>query len=138
IGIEPRRAHVDAHPAVGLQPRSDHPRKRLDADLALFRQPFVVNEPDEAARAVAALLDLTAVRVPDAVAEIRVRSLRFLHDQDLVAAYPEVAVGDAPRALRVDVDFAAEAVENDEVVARALHLGEFQAQLKTCIRRSPR
>ena len=46
------------------------PRERLDADLALRGEALVAHEPDEAARAVAALLDLAAVGVEDAVAEV--------------------------------------------------------------------
>ena len=65
------RAHVHAHLAVGLEARPDRAAQRLDADLALLRQALAVHELHEAARAVAALLDLAAVGVEDAVAEVR-------------------------------------------------------------------
>src|SRR5262245_13335752 len=138
FGIESRRAHVDANLPVGLQTRSDHPGKRFDADLGLLRESVVVHEPDEAARAVAAFLDLAAVCVPDAVAKIRVGALRFLDEENLIAADTEMPVRDPPRALRAYVKGSAEAVEHDEVVARPLHLGEFEAHLRAGTRRWPR
>jgi hypothetical protein len=59
----------------------------------------VVHEAHEAARAVAALLDLAAVGVEDAVAEIGVVAAGLLDQQDLVAADAEMAVGDAAALL---------------------------------------
>jgi len=111
-----------------LHARGDDPGKRLDADFGLGRESLVVNETHEAARAVAALLDLAAVGVPDTVAEIRIDSRRFLDQKDLVAADAEVAVRDLSGALRGHLDRATHAVQDDEVVAGSLHLGEFQLQ----------
>ena len=54
----------------------------------------------EAARAVAALLDLAAVGVEDAVAEIGVGPCRRLDHQDLIAADAEMAVGEMPQLRR--------------------------------------
>jgi hypothetical protein len=49
------------------------PDLRFDADLALVGEALLMDEAHEAARAVAALLDLAAVGVEDAVAEIDAR-----------------------------------------------------------------
>ena len=57
-------------------------------------RPAVADELDEAARAVAALLDLAAVGVVDPVAEVGVGARRPLDDEHLVAADAEVAVGE--------------------------------------------
>src|SRR5258706_14364404 len=84
-------------------------------------------ESQEAARTVAALLDLAAVGVEDAVAEVRVARLRPLDDQDLVAANAEVAVRDFPQLISGQGKSGARAVQHDEVVAGTLHLGEVQA-----------
>ena len=62
--------------------------------------PLIVHEAHEAARAVAALLDLAAVGVEDAVAEIRFGVLGGFHQQDLVAAHAEMAVGQQAQLLR--------------------------------------
>ena len=51
------------------------PAGGLDADLALGGESALAHEHDEAARAVAALLDLAAVGVEDAVAEVGVRGV---------------------------------------------------------------
>ena len=85
-----------------------------------------MHEAHEAARAVAALLDLAAVGVEDAVAEVDVGAAGFLDQQDLVAADAEMAVGDAAALFGRERDGLADAVEHDEVVAEAVHFGEFQ------------
>ena len=71
-----RHAHVDGDLAVGLEPRHDEPAGGFDADLALVGQPAIAHEHDEAARAVAALLDLAAVGVEDPVAKVGVAAAR--------------------------------------------------------------
>src|SRR6266446_1597766 len=91
---EGRRPHLDADFAVGLEARDDRTSERLDADLALRREALLAYELHEAARAVAALLDLAAVGVEDAVAEVHAALLRPLDHQDLVCANAEVPVGD--------------------------------------------
>ena len=98
-----------------------HARARV-----LSRQALVAHEAHEAARAVAALLDLAAVAVEDAVAEIDARARRCgSTDQHLVGADAEAAVGQAPHLRRASsVERRARRVEHDEVVAGALHLGE--------------
>jgi hypothetical protein len=124
-GRPARCAHVDAHFAVGFQARRDAAAERIDADVALGGQAPAVHELHEAARAVAALLDLAAVGVEDAVAEIDV-GRPALHHEDLVAADAEVAVGE-PLELRArEREGLAGAVDDDEVVAGALHLGELE------------
>jgi hypothetical protein len=126
VGLEDRRAHVDGHAAVALDAGHDHARLRPDADLVLVGQPLVAHEAHEAARAVAALLDLAAVGVEDPVDEVHVGAVGRLDQQHLVGAHAEVAIRErAP--LRLGQRHAlAHAVEHDEVVARALHLGEPQ------------
>jgi hypothetical protein len=71
----------------------------LDADLVLAGQAPGVRELHEAARAVAALLDLAAVGVDDAVAEVVGGVARLFHHQQLVAADAEMPVGEAPHLV---------------------------------------
>jgi hypothetical protein len=122
--VEARRPHVDRDLSRVLDPGSDHARGGLDADLALAGEPLVEDEASEAARAVAALLDLAAVGIEDAVAEIVRGIARSLDQQDLVAADAAMAVGDAAGAPGREVDLLAYAVEHHEIVALAVHLGE--------------
>jgi hypothetical protein len=86
-----------------------------------------MDEAHEAARAVAALLDLAAVGIEDAVAEIDARRRRALDDQDLVAADAEMAVGEKARLGRRRHEVLADGVEHDEIVAEAVHFGEADA-----------
>jgi len=58
-------------------------------------EPLVAHETGEAARAVAALFDLAAVGVPDAVAEVVAGFARWLDEEELVAAMPKWRVGKA-------------------------------------------
>src|SRR4029079_14786473 len=81
------QAHVDAHFSVGRHFRNDYSAGGLDADAPRLRITAIANEPDEAARAVAALLDLKAVGVPDPVAEISVGASGFFDDEHLIAAH---------------------------------------------------
>ena len=86
-----------------------------------------MHETHEAARSIAALLDFSAVGIPDAIAEIGVAASRFFHEQHLIAADTEMPVREAFRELRRYLDVPADAVDHDEIVADALHLGEFES-----------
>ena len=90
--LEYRRPHVDRHFARRCQPRFDDAGQRFDADRVLVRQPLVAHEVHEAARAVAALFDLAAVAVEDAVAKVDVACARRLDDQDLVGTDAEAPI----------------------------------------------
>jgi hypothetical protein len=81
-------------------------------------------------RAVAAVFDFAAIRIEDAVAEIHIVARRFLDDQDLVGADAEMAAGQrAP--LRVgQVELLVNAVQHDEIVAGAVHLGELEFHVR--------
>ncbi len=81
---------------------------------------------DEAASAVAALLDLAAVGVEDPVAEIDVGARWPLDQQHLVAADAEMTIGKARDLGGVEVDALADAVEHHKIVAQSLHLGELE------------
>ena len=119
-----RRAHVDAHAPVVLDRRLDDAAERLDADRAPVGEAVIEHEAREAAGAVAALLDLGAVGVEDPVAEVDPFARRRLDEQDLVGADAEMAIGDAPPLLAPEAQRLANAVDDDEVVARAVHLRE--------------
>src|SRR2546425_1266887 len=96
----PRRIPVTAAaqapvPQASVSPaRRDDAAQRLDADLALVRELPQMDEAHEAARAIAALLDLSAVGIEDAVAKVGRWARGLLHDEDLVAPDAEMPVGD--------------------------------------------
>ncbi len=78
----------------------------------------------EAARAVAALADFAAVGVEDPVVKVGIRMPRRLDYQHLVEADPGMAVGQPADGRRSRDHRRAGGVDDDEVVARAVHLGE--------------
>src|SRR6267378_2487647 len=119
-----RRPHLDADPAVGLEPRHDRAGERLDADLALRGEALLVHELHEAARAVAALLDLAAVGVEDAVAEVHAASLRPLNHEDLVATDSQMSIRDLFQLLFIEIECRRGRIQYHEIVAGSLHLGK--------------
>ena len=105
------------------------------AFVRLSVRPLVAHEAHEAARAVAALLDLVAAAaVEDAVAEVDAGRLARLDDEDLVGADAETPVAEAAHLRGGQRERRARRVEHDEVVARALHLGEAQPSCARIIR----
>jgi hypothetical protein len=101
-------------------------RRCRPGSIVLGRQPWSRTKRAKAAGAVAALLHLGAVGVEDAVVEVRAREARRLHQQHLIAADAEAPVRE-PRGQSAVMSDLRDAVEHDEVVAEALHLGEVQS-----------
>src|SRR5690606_36479048 len=103
--------------------RLDDPAQRRHADAALAGEALVEDEASEAARAIAALFDFSAVGIEDPVAEVDTgQRLRRLHKQDLVGADTEVSVGQAPPLPCRQLHALPDTVDDDEIVARAVHL----------------
>ena len=99
LTLEHRLAHVDAHARdlarLNLQARHENARARLDRELLFLSQAEVVEIAREAADAVATHLRLTAVRIEDAHAEVRL--VRRQHVEHAVTADAVVAVADLLR-----------------------------------------
>ncbi len=76
----------------------------------------------DAARRVAARLDLAAVGVEDA--HLHVCTCGWFEQDQLVAPDAVAAVGDRMRARRRHFDAVLARVDHDKVVAEAVHLGE--------------
>ncbi len=124
--VEARRAHVDTDLAVVLHVQFDDAALGFHADALFCGQALVQHEAGEAARTVAALLDLGTVGIEDAVAEIHFRVVRRLDDQQLVEADAGVAVTPLLGVLGLNVRVLADQVEDHEVVAQPMHLGKTQ------------
>jgi hypothetical protein len=125
--LEVGRAHVDGDAAIGLLAQLEAAVHRLDDERLLVAEAARADEADEAARAVAALLDLVAAgAVEDAIAEVDARRGARLDDQDLVAADAEAPVADSAQLRGIEIERRARGVEHDEIVARSLHLREAQ------------
>ena len=122
-----RHTHIDGDVLVVLQAQRDHALHRFDPNLALPGQPPLMREADETARAVAALLDLTAVGVENPVAEIDIGAIRLFDEQNLIAAHAEMPVAEMAQLFCIEGDRLANAVDHDEVVPQPLHFREFDA-----------
>ena len=70
-----------------------------------------------------------AVGVVDAIVKIGVGSGRWGDDEDLVATDAEATITDAPDLIGAQLQGAARRVEHDEVVAQAVHFGEFNTHV---------
>ena len=121
--VKNRLAHVDFDQlADNLRP--DNAGERLHFELALLRDAVIVNVFGEAADAVAAHLDLTAVGVVDL--HLEVGDFRRMHRQQLIGADAEAAVAELLGDGFQMIDVFLQAIEKNEIVARAVHLGELQ------------
>ena len=80
----------------------------------------------ETAGTIAALTDFAAIGIEDAVAEIGGRGAGCLHQQQLVKADACVAVSELLYLLRRQEHGLINSVNDDKVVAEAVHLGEFE------------
>src|SRR5690606_10892933 len=125
-GRETGRAHVHPDLAVGQHQQGDDPGAGAHLQLVLAGQAAIPHELGETAGAVAALGHLAAVAVVDAVVEIHVGGGGRLHHQYLIAADAEVAVGEAAGEVRCHRQFLGDGVDDHEVIAEAVHLGEAQ------------
>ncbi len=85
-----------------------------------------MHEADQAARAIAAMLDLVAAVVEDAVAEVDTWRVAALDDQDLVGADTEAPVAEVAVLGGGEGQGLASGVDHNHVIARTLHLAEAQ------------
>jgi hypothetical protein len=124
LGREDRAPHLDHDPVFASPARTDDAAQRLDRDLARVRVVAVPQPLVEGADAVRAHLRPRAVRVVDVHAEVGDR--RGARDQKLIAADPEATVQELPGERLESRQLLRQAVEHDEVVAGAVHLGELE------------
>ena len=124
VGQKARCAHVDADIAVVFEAQGDDAGAGFDADFPFVGQFLFMYETHKTARPVAALLNFTAVGIEDAVAEIDTGLAGGLDDEDLVAADAEISVGQPPGQGRRQGNGLAQGVDDDKIVAQAVHFGE--------------
>jgi hypothetical protein len=113
---ELRDTHIDGDLTITLVMQHQVPGLRFDSDDLFVREPGAAYEDGEAAGAVATLRHLSAVRVKDAIPEIRIGGRRSLYEQNLIATDTEVAVGYGTDRLGAQFDPLTNAIKNDEIV----------------------
>ena len=126
----PMSTVADVHQPVGFPLERDvpQPAERLDGDFAdLGRHSLVVHEVlHEAADAVAAHLGGGAVGVVVEHEVVRPRDRRGPDEDQPVGPDTEVAVADPGHRFRGEVELLGEVVDDHEVVAKSVHLGELE------------
>ena len=126
--IEAGRAHVDGDAAVLGADGGQHPGLGLDPGLGGFL--FGHHQLGDAAGAVAARPGLGPVGVEDAHEHVGgpvpLAIFRRLDDQELVATDAQTPIGDGARVGTAEADVPLAGVEDDEIVAQAVHFDERQ------------
>src|SRR5688572_6040646 len=129
LRLEIRSAHVHGDQVGVVHARADQPRRAVEQQLVAAVRGFraaPMEERGEAARAVAALLDLAAVGVEDAVVDLRALAARRLEDERLIETNPGMTRGQRTPLLGGRQAAVARRIEHDEIVAEAVHLRELE------------
>ena len=85
---------------------------------------MIVHEAHKAARPVAALTHFSAIRIKNPVAKVGIGTGGFFDQQNLVATYAEVTVGNMAQLRGRQIDLLIDRVEDDEIIAQSMHFGE--------------
>ena len=126
--IELRHAHGDGITVVTQPHHVVGGQRAVDAETIAPGDAVAHQPGGHATRAVAALLRRRTVGIPDAVGSDRILAARRLDGQDLVAADAEVAVGQSRSQRRIRRRRAVAQVDDDEIVAGAVHLARSAAR----------
>jgi hypothetical protein len=124
--VKVRYAHVDRD-RCGADARVHHACGTVQGDGTVLGQPAVMQQGGDAARAVAALFDLVAVGVEDAVEHGRIGPPGAREHQRLIEADAGAAIGEAAQALGLQDGFVGWSIKDDEIVADPVHLREIDA-----------
>ncbi len=100
-------------------PGAYQPSGAIHHELTGRRTTLTIEERGDAARTIAALLDLGAVAIEDLVVNAGRGAAGRVQEQRLVKADTGVAVGEAPKLSRCRDGRAARRVEDNEVVAHS-------------------
>ncbi len=90
---KPRHPHVDAHQIIRLVIEGNLPGSCPHLQHIPGGEPLVSHEAGKTARAIAALFDLPAIRIKDAIVKIGIRTTRRLDQQHLVTADAKTPIG---------------------------------------------
>jgi len=77
------------------------------------------------AGAVATLFNFAAIGVVYPITEVDIGRLRFFYHQHLIGTNAEAPVRDELPLRRAEVDLLVDGVDDNKVIAGAMHLGEF-------------
>jgi hypothetical protein len=89
-----------------------------------LREPPLYHKAGKAPGAITALLGFRAVRIKNAIAKVRFRALRGLHDKQLIKADAPVPIGERRDLRRTQLGPLGQEIDDGEVVPEAMHFGE--------------
>jgi hypothetical protein len=124
--LEDRLPHIDLD-LISDQARTDDPGQSLHFQFFLLGQTVLVDVLSEAADAVSAHLHLAAIGIVNL--HLEVADLRGMDCEELVGADAEAAVAESLGQLFQIGDLILQTIDQDEVVAAAMHLGEVNLAL---------
>src|ERR1700716_1354556 len=110
-----------------LDARPHEPRRTVECERAAAADAALVQERGNAARAVAALLNLVAVAVEDPVEHGAVGAPGPLQHQRLVEADTGAAIRETAQQLGPEKGLVGGRIEYNEIVADPVHLREIDA-----------
>ena len=126
LGRKVRHAHGDRYEPVREQARVHESGRALERELARAEAVALPEEGGETARTISALLDLVPVGVEDLVVGGGVGSSGRAEHESLVEADAGLPVGQRPQLLGRGNCPHIGGVEDDEVIAEAVHLHEVE------------
>ena len=107
----------------------DEPSRTIHRDRTCRDAPTAVKQGCDAAGAIAALFDFSAIGVEYAIEDRGIRTSRRLEHQRLVIADSGMAVRQTPELLGTQHGLASGRIEHDKVVAHSMHLREIDAHV---------
>ena len=126
-GGEIRDAHVNRDDAVAHRAGRDQSRRAVHDDFAGPGAPRAAQQLSDAARAVATLLDLAAIGVVDAIENLCAGATRRCQHQRLIEADAGMPIRQCTQLRCVRDRALVRRIEDDEVVAEAMHFREVQS-----------
>jgi hypothetical protein len=80
----------------------------------------------KATRSIAAVLDLAAIGVEDAVIKIHRAGARRFDEQYLITAHTEAPIGEHAHLSHTERNRSGRGIDDDKVVAQSVHFGKFK------------
>jgi hypothetical protein len=111
-----RASHIHRDLTVCFKHQLNEAAASLYSNPVPFDQSLLAHEPGEAAGAVSALLDFLAVSIENPIAEVHLARAGRFHQQHLIAADTEMAVGDQTDVGGIQRNGLIDPIDDDEIV----------------------
>src|SRR6056300_533948 len=85
--------HIDRDTAILIKKGLNEPSKSIHLESSAWSQPLIGNKACKASGAIAALLNLVAIRIEDPIVEYRLRHRRPGNKKHLVSPHSKTTIG---------------------------------------------